>query len=77
MPVGESEYLGNRFGGAGQGDGVRLVHGEPFVTGVFLERGGFKKNFAGQDIFEPAENLDFCGNHSGGMLPLSAKEAEK
>ena len=51
--------------------------GEPFVAGVFSERGRFKKNFAGQLLLQPAKGLDFCGNHSGGMLPPSVREAEK
>ena len=55
--VRKPQNRGDAFGGAGQGDGVGLVRGEPFVAGVFCERGGFKKNFAGQDFFEPAKQL--------------------
>ena len=34
---------------------VRLVDGEPFVTGIFCKRGGLEKNFAGKVFFELAE----------------------
>jgi hypothetical protein len=45
------------LGGAGQGDGIRLMRGEPFVTGVLGERAGRQDNFTRQDFFEPVEEF--------------------
>jgi hypothetical protein len=65
VPVRKPQNRGDAFGRAGQCHGVGLVRGEPFVAGVFFERGGFKKNFAGQYFFEPAEQFKSFGNHFG------------
>jgi hypothetical protein len=43
------------LGGAGAGDGVGLVRDHPFITGIFFQRGGFEKNFAGQEFFQLTE----------------------
>ena len=47
--------LGDGLGGAGQGDGVGLLRGKPFVAGVLGERGGLERNFSGQEFFKLAE----------------------
>jgi hypothetical protein len=43
------------LGGAGEGYGVRLVRGKPFIAGILGEGGGLERNFSGQELFELAE----------------------
>jgi hypothetical protein len=57
MPVREPENFGNGFGGAGQGDGVGLMRGEPFVAGVIRELARFEDDFARQIFFKTAEKF--------------------
>ena len=57
MLICKTQNRRNGPGGAGQGDGVRLVRGEPFVTGVTGERGGCQDNFPRQVFFEPAQEF--------------------
>jgi len=40
-----------------QGDGVRLVGGEPFVVGIFSQGMGVENDFIRQHLFEPAQGL--------------------
>jgi hypothetical protein len=51
MLIRKTQNRRNGLGGAGQGDGVRLMRGEPFVTGVFGQRGGCQDNFTRQKEF--------------------------
>jgi hypothetical protein len=57
MLIRKTQYCRDGLGGAGQGDGVRLMRGEPFVPGVTGERGGCQDNFIRQVFFEPAEQF--------------------
>ena len=51
----EPQNLGNGFGGAGQGDGVGLVRGEPFVAGVFCRAWRVREKFRRAGFFQAAE----------------------
>ena len=55
MTIGKAEQGGDGLGGAGQGDGIGLVRGKPFVAGVMGQGLRIKKDFARQKFFEPAE----------------------
>ena len=43
--IGKAQNGGNGFGGAGQGDGVGLLGGEPFVAGIFRQSIAVPKRF--------------------------------
>jgi hypothetical protein len=57
MLIRKSQDCRNGPGGAGQGDGIRLMRGEPFVTGVIGQRGGSQDNFTRQEFLEPVEEF--------------------
>jgi hypothetical protein len=57
VPVRKPQDFGNGFGGAGQGDGVGLMRGQPFVARVFFKDGLVEKNLAGRQKFFQLEQM--------------------
>ena len=58
MAIGKAEQGGDGLGGAGQGDGVRLMRSKPFVAGVIGQGWRVKNDFAGRkNVFEPAQEF--------------------
>ena len=52
VAIGKTEQGRDGLGGAGEGDGVRLMRSEPLVTGVFFKRLRIEDDFAGwQNLF--------------------------
>ena len=54
--AGKAQNGRDGLGGAGQGDGVGLMRGEPFVAGVFCSV-AVQDDFARQDFFQAAEQF--------------------
>ncbi len=79
MLVGEFQDFGNRLNRAGQGNGIGLMRGEPFVPGVIGEFNRFKGDFAGQQPFQAQQSrgrFHFDGR-GGAVLWRSISSADK
>ena len=50
----------------GQGDGIGLAGGEPFIAGIIREPTRVEKNFAREAFFQAAKQLGTVRVHAGG-----------